>query len=97
MPVSQVCDRDVLRNREHHRLWYWGLLEPHRHQGRTAVENSKDVWRITDKGKTFVEGKITVPVRAYIGEKRCFGFSEEHFTIQEALGKNFDYQELMGS
>lgn len=79
----------VLTNREYPKLRFWGLLEP--------SPKAAAVWRITDEGKRFVRGEITVPrtVRLYDGEvleSEAHGYS----TIRDALADKFDYEELMG-
>lgn len=52
-------------------------------------------WRITEKGKAFVRGEITIPLHALVFNKKCYGFSGQTVSIQEALGIKFDYDQLM--
>lgn len=71
------------------KLRHWGLIEGgDGHAGR---------WRITPKGIDFLFRRIRVPQRAryYAGE--FLGLvGAENWTIDDALGKKFDYAELMG-
>jgi hypothetical protein len=53
------------------------------------------LWRITHKGRQFVDGVIRVPSHALVYKRVARGFSEETVSIREALGERFDYDELM--
>lgn len=82
-------------------LRHWELIEP-------MVSERKDgSWRnghykITSKGVAFVKGEISVPKYVYIYSQNVLGFSDgdkypkEDTTIQDSLGENFNYRELMG-
>lgn len=85
--VASSLDYSVLK--------HFGLIEE-----RINAENNKKnsgYWRLTEKGFSFVKGEITVPMRVHLYNNEVQGFSEEHTTIQQALGDNFDYDELMNS
>ena len=43
----------------------------------------------------FVSGKMSVKSHVHIYNNIVMGFSDTTITIREALGKKFDYQELM--
>lgn len=73
---------------EYSKLRYWGLLEQ---KAKTPY------WRITDAGKQFVEGKITVKKHINLLDGEFYGFSDEEVSIKDVLGDNFNYQELMNS
>lgn len=75
-------------------LKWWGLLIMQDNDDPTR--RGTGYWCITDKGKRFVHGDLTVPAQVFIYDNKRQGFSEEHVTIKEALGKHFDYLELMG-
>lgn len=53
------------------------------------------LWRITEKGKAFVEGRITVPKYFFTYNNKFLGFDGEMVSIREALGTKFSYEELM--
>lgn len=53
------------------------------------------IWMITKLGKEFVEGAKKVPSHVHIYNNKVKGFSITYTTIIEALGKKFNYQELM--
>lgn len=81
-------------NMEYAKLGWWGLVEkaPPEVGGKTK---STGLWRITDKGKKFAIGHLTVPAKVHIYDDRIVGYSEEQTTVVGALQKKFDYQELM--
>jgi hypothetical protein len=76
------------------RLRFWGLVEqePERRQdgGRSGW------WRVTDQGRLFVLGAITIPKYAYVFDGRCLRFDGPPVSIRDALGTRFDYSEMMG-
>lgn len=77
----------------HSLLRHWGLVE--RRDVRTG-ENA-GWWRITAKGRDFIDEKIRVPWKAYTFRAECRGFSKKATTsIREALGDHFDLDELLG-
>ena len=76
------------------KLRYWGLVEERTNEDDT--KRTSGYWRITDKGRRFALGKITVPKYAYIYNSELHGFSEQHQSIIDALGEKFNYPELMG-
>lgn len=73
-------------------LKHWRLIEPYRENQRRGRAG---LWRLTEKGRQFVEGKTTVPEAVYLLNNEVHGFSEETMGIQQALGSNFDWEELM--
>jgi hypothetical protein len=52
-------------------------------------------WALTDKGTLWVDSLATVQSHVKIYDGRLLGFEGEQITIQDALGKDFDYSELM--
>lgn len=75
---------------------YWGLME--RQDGRRDDgSNRVGWWRLTDLGRSFVRGTATVPRYAHIYDSRLLSFSGPQFSIRQALGTRFDYDELMSS
>lgn len=53
-------------------------------------------YRLTSLGILFVEGKIKAHKRFIMLNGKFMGFEGEEITIQEALGKKFSFNELMG-
>jgi len=73
------------------KLAYWGLIDDDDPAKRTS-----GLWQITGRGGRFVRREITVPSHIRLYDGKCLGFSEEQVTIDQCLGKKFNYSELMG-
>ncbi len=85
-------------NGEYARLRWWGLLEQRKlrqDEKESGEKKNSGRWRLTDKGRQFVEGKIRIPRDIFIYNNVVTGFSIEDISIHEALGKKFNYDELM--
>lgn len=95
--VSWDVPEYVRRSRELPRLKLWGLAEPKPVEPGSKKKTS-GFWRITDKGRDFALGKVNVPshARVWLDSVRENGFSEDRISVQDALGRHFDYRELMG-
>lgn len=77
------------------KLVYWGLIESKPHT--QDDKKSSGYWAITQRGIDFAEGKITVIERKHIYNGEMCGESGGQVTIRDALGKNFNYSELMNA
>jgi hypothetical protein len=75
------------------KLSHWGLIEESPPLD-TAARTS-GMWRITDQGADFVEGKIHVPQYVYIFNQKFLGFDGDDVTVHDCLNVKFDYTELM--
>lgn len=75
-------------------LRHYGLIEA---MDKEREDGSKrnGFYQITDKGIAFVKGGVYVQQNFLIFHNRCEGFRGAHITIREALGKKFNYNELM--
>ncbi len=77
------------------KLAFWGLLEakPDEPDGK---KSSSGFWRLTEKGRQFVRGEITVPTYVKLLHNKVWEVSAKCFDITEALRSGgFDYAELM--
>lgn len=88
LPHNQVADAAKLR--------YWGLIEEEPSVRQDGSERT-GWWRVTETGTAFVLGKgdVTKYVKLYNG--RSLGTTGGQMSIREALGKNFNYNELMAA
>lgn len=77
-----------------HKLKYMGLVEEKPAESSDEKKNS-GYWKITDNGKLFVETKSTVPKYALIFDGKLFGFMGPNQSINDRLGKKFNYGDLM--
>jgi hypothetical protein len=78
------------------KLLYWGLVEE---MTKPTDEKKKSktsgYWKITPKGVEFVTFCISIPKHIFIFDAKLLAFSDETTTIVDALGSNFNYQELI--
>jgi len=52
-------------------------------------------WRLTILGTNFVRGFATVRTHIWHYNSQALGFDGGHTNIEEALGKHFNYSEMM--
>lgn len=86
-----ILEGPTQRSGDYAKLTYWGLIEPME----TRKGKVTRYWRPTDKGRAFAYDKATVPKHALVYNNEVIGFSEERISIRDALGKQFEYTELM--
>lgn len=76
-------------------LVHYGFLE--KQVGKREDGSSRNgYYKLTGRGMMFVEGKLTAPEKFMILNNKFEGFKGREITIREALGKAFNYDELMG-
>ena len=72
----------------------WGLMEQ-----RVGVRDDSSTrvgwWRLTDLGREFVQGNVKVPKYAHVYNGYCLKTSGPDWSIRQALGTKFNYDELM--
>ena len=76
------------------KLRYWGLIEM-LNERRNSGSPYNGCWRLTDRGREFVKGRISVPSHVFLYDGHALGFSDDHITIRDALKNRFDYDKLM--
>lgn len=78
------------------KLCWWGLLERSPEEP-DPKKKSSGMYRMTEKGRRFVEKQITIPSHAIEYRSQVEEFDGEQIDIVEALGEDnqFHYQELM--
>ena len=84
-------------------LRYWGLVEQLADggpdlsgiPGEIAEGSGSGLWRITALGQQFVNGRCTVPRWVEVFNDQPGAMATEQITVQQALGKKFNYEELM--
>lgn len=69
------------------KLKYWGLVE---------CANGV-LWRVTDRGRLFVEGKLSVSQICWVYNGKPQSFEGPLVSISDALGKKLDLAELLAS
>lgn len=78
------------------KLKFWGLIEE---KPDVRVDGSPRVgyWKMTQLGRQFARRQVKVPAHIYIYNGALLPRTvEETITIDDALGKDFSYAEIMG-
>jgi hypothetical protein len=74
---------------------HWGLAKLK--QNEDNKKRTSGIWKPTKKGIAFVHRGMSVPKYVFIYNNEVSGFSEEQTDVVGALGKKFDYSELMAA
>jgi hypothetical protein len=79
------------------KLRFWDLIEA-RPGNRDDGSKRNGVYRVTQKGIDFVDRKIVLPISMFVTNQQVLGADySKQIGIDDALGKNFRYDELMTS
>lgn len=81
------------KSREEGKLAYWGLLEEQR--AARPDGGRAGYWRLTRRGVLYVRGQLAVPKYAVVYDGQCLSFEGPQVKIQDALGTEFNYADLM--
>lgn len=76
------------------RLRLWNLVE--REIDRRPDGGRSGFWRVTHEGAAFVQGTFKIQKYAWVYAGRLLGLDGELIDIHEALGRRFNYDEMMG-
>ncbi len=74
---------------------FWDLCSPAPHETKGSNRKSSGLWRPTPKGIAYVHAQITIPRAAIVFNNAVEGFVGPEVSIIEALGRHFDYYQLM--
>lgn len=77
------------------KLRYFGLVEEASNEN--PSKRTSGFWRITNKGRRFVKGWLSVPCYVKVYNGKVYGEGSETITIYQALNEKFNYEELMGA
>lgn len=84
----------VARGGDWCKVKHWGLVE--RNIGQKADGNPNNGhWRLTDLGRSFVRGEVQLPQRVFLYNDECHGKDGMLISIRDALGANFNYDEMI--
>lgn len=93
--MSEKNVPEAIRGGDFAKMRFWGLIEE-KPEIRDDGSPRAGYYRITDLGKRFVRGEVRVPAYVFLyNEKPVKREVTETVSIQEALGKKFNYRELM--
>ena len=72
------------------KLRHYGLIE-------RVPDTKRGIWKITPRGKQFVEGKVRIMSNIELYNKELLDIHGELISIHDALEDKFDYDELMST
>ena len=87
--VQNKGPRFILKSKNYGMLTHWGMLE--------SAGNRSGLWRVTQKGKDFMDNLITVPSSIFIYDNKAWGESDEQVSFQGCFKEAFDYDEMMSA
>lgn len=85
----------VVRGGDWTKLKHWGFIEGKEAQ-RADGNPRNGYWRLTDLGRQFLAGTLSVPRRVHIFNDERHGMDGPLITIRDALDSPFHYAEAMG-
>ena len=91
---SFLLDHKLKNNHDWTLLKHWGFIEEFPDNDDPAKKSS-GVWRITPTGEMFINREIPAPSHIKLYNNELIGFTGSQTTIVAALGRHFNYQELM--
>lgn len=85
----------AIRGGDWAKMKYWGLIEE-KPETRDDGSPRAGFWRMTPLGRQFATRATTVPSHVYVYNGELFQkIVEDQITIDDALGTNFNYSEIM--
>jgi hypothetical protein len=93
--LAQDASRIVLRNRDYAKLALWGLIK--QKPNTDPKKRTSGIWRATSEGASFAWNLLSVPSHVFLASpgNQVLGWEEGKINVITALGKHFDYEELM--
>lgn len=77
------------------KMRYWGLLEREMDSVGPDGNPRTGIWRVTTRGAWWLRKRILVPKYAVIYDNELLRLEGQQWSVEDALGKNFNYRELM--
>lgn len=80
---------------DHGKLVWWGMLEKNEDAVPINGAKTSGLYRMTAAGRAFAEGRLSL--RSHVNEYLSVvqSFDGDNIDIRQALGRKFDYRELM--
>jgi hypothetical protein len=92
--VPTKAPRWLVRSNQLPTLKWWGLVE-RKPNDKDSTNKHSGMWKVTERGARFVDGKIAVPKRAFTYNDEVLGFEDNLVLIHECFRNQFDYEEIM--
>ena len=96
--------RPEVRGGDWCKLRFWGMIEPApKHEDDALDMETSDsenprsgLWRITPRGRDFIDGSIRVQERALVFNNKCYGFSGQMMNVLQIMqAGGFQYGDIM--
>lgn len=91
--VPAQAPKWLVRSNQLPTLRWWGLVERMPHD--SGEKKFSGMWRVTQSGHDFVDGKVTVPHKVFTYNGEVEGVSLETVKIHECFSSLFDYETTM--
>jgi len=96
--LTEVCRTGAtIRGGDWAKLVHWGVIEAKPDEQRKDGSKRVGFYRLTQRGRDFVDGRIRVPKHVLIYNSKFYGFGDKTVSVQEALTDRFNYAELMSA
>ena len=96
--LSEVAAHGVIvRGGDWAKMVHWRMIEAKHGELRKDGSPRNGFYKITQLGVDFVDRRVEVPEYVILYAERLLGVSEKMATIDKALGKRFNYAELMAA
>jgi len=92
--VPRNAPRWLVRSNQLPTVRWWGLVE--RPPSDDPKRKHSGLWQPTPSGVAFAQGTLLIPAKAVTYRGIVEGFEGQEITVKQALGKHFDYAEIMG-
>ncbi len=76
-------------------LAYWGLIEQATKDNRETGAPTRGWWRVTDQGRDYLRGNLSVRQTALVYNGKVRGFDGPLVTVTDAANKTFDLASLL--
>lgn len=93
--VPKVGPRWMVKSNQLPTVRWWGMVERPSDSGDSALKHS-GLWRPTELGVRFAMRHVRVLSKAVTYDGEVEGLEGVEISVVDALGKKFDYSELMG-
>jgi len=92
---QKTAPRYVLANREMGKLLHWSLVDIKENDD--TSRRTSGLWMPTPLGVDFAKNNVFISTYVYLYTNDVVGFSQITTNAREALGKKFNYDELMNN
>lgn len=77
------------------KLRYWGFIEERPEKDSKSKARTSGFWKLTEKGRDFVLGKIKVPQKVQLYDGRRLKFEGPEVSFSDCMKEPFSFDEIM--